>query len=83
MKKLYSDLLDCYSEEKLKLKKAPAVSSDRIYALANAKAGKENVFMEKKHNRLPVVLAVVVAAVLLMGAGYLVAYNSITDFFVR
>ncbi|MCD7732857.1 MAG: DUF4179 domain-containing protein [Oscillospiraceae bacterium] len=83
MKQLYSDLLDSYGEEKIRLKKAPAVSSDRIYALANAKAGKENVFMKKKHNRLPVVLAVVVAAVLLMGAGYLVAYNSITDFFVR
>ncbi|MCD7848195.1 MAG: DUF4179 domain-containing protein [Oscillospiraceae bacterium] len=82
MKKLYSDLLDSYGEEKIRLKKAPAVSSDRIYALANTKAGKENVFMEKKHHRLPVVLAVVVAAVLLMGAGYLVAYNSITDYFV-
>ncbi|MCD7771424.1 MAG: DUF4179 domain-containing protein [Oscillospiraceae bacterium] len=81
MKKLYSDLLDCYGEEKIRLKKAPAVSTDRIYALANTKAGKENVFMEKKHHRLPVVLAVVVAAVLLMGAGFAAASNNLTSFF--
>ncbi|MCD7784161.1 MAG: DUF4179 domain-containing protein [Oscillospiraceae bacterium] len=81
MKQLYSDLLDSYGEEKIRLKKAPAVSSDRIYALANTKAGKENVIMEKKHNRLPVVLAVVIAAVLLMGAGFAAASNSLTSFF--
>ncbi len=84
MKKLISDLLDCYGEEKIRLKKAPAVSTDRIYALANTKAGKENVFMEKRHNRrLPVILTVVVAIVLLMGAGFVVAHDSITDYFVR
>ncbi len=65
MKKLYSDLLDCYSEEKLKLKKAPAVSSDRIYALANAKAGKENVIMTRTHRRLPAVVATIMAAIIL------------------
>lgn len=81
MKQLYSDLLDSYGEEKIRLKKAPAVNSDRIYALANAKAGKENVFMEKKHHRLPIVLAVVVAAVLLMGAGFVAASNNLTSFF--
>ncbi|MCD8006324.1 MAG: DUF4179 domain-containing protein [Oscillospiraceae bacterium] len=83
MKKLFSDLFDCYSEDNIRLRKTPAVSTDRIYALANTKAGKENVFMEKKHHRLPVVLAVVVAAVLLMGAGFVVAHNSITDYFVN
>ncbi len=81
MKKLYSDILDCLCEEKIRLRKTPAVSSDRIYTLANAKAGKENVFMENKHRRLPVVLAVVVAAVLLMGAGFAAASNNLTSFF--
>lgn len=83
MNRLISDLLDSYGEEKIRFKKAPAVNPDRIYALANTKAGKENVFMEKRHRRLPVALAVVVAAVLLMGAGFVVAHNSITDYFVR
>ncbi len=73
MKKLYSDLLDSYGEEKIRLKKAPAVSSDRIYALANTKAGKENVIMNKTHRKLPAVFAVAMAAVILTITGFAAA----------
>ncbi|MCC8196887.1 MAG: DUF4179 domain-containing protein [Ruminococcus sp.] len=81
MKQLYSDLLDSYGEEKIRLKKAPAVSSDRIYALANAKAGKENIIMNKTHRKLPIILVAAVAMVLLMGAGVVAATGGITGWF--
>ncbi len=80
MKRNVKDIFDCYSDEKIKLKESPSVNDDRVCALTDTMLGKE-VTIKKTFRKFPVILAAVVAAVLLMGAGFIATSDSIDGWF--
>ncbi|MCD7823420.1 MAG: hypothetical protein LUG86_05315 [Oscillospiraceae bacterium] len=75
------DIFDCYSDESTRLEEAPAVSDDRVCSLTNTKLGRENIIVKKVYRKLPIVLVAVMAVVLLMGAGFVAASDSIDGWF--
>ncbi len=75
------DVFDCYSDESVSLKDSPSSSDNRVCALTNNKLGRENIIIKKVYRKLPIVLLAVVAAVLLMGAGFIAASDSIDGWF--
>lgn len=81
MKMNLKDVFDCYSDENIKLKDAPTSSDDRVYSLTNTKLGKDNAVFKKRLRKYPVILAAVVAVVMLMGAGFVAASDSIDGWF--
>ncbi|MCC8196885.1 MAG: hypothetical protein LIO49_08875 [Ruminococcus sp.] len=81
MKMNLKDVFDCYSDENIKLKDAPTSSDDRVSSLTNTKLGRENIAVKKTFRRLPVVLVSVFAVVMLMGAGFVAASDSIDGWF--
>lgn len=81
MKCNLKDVFDCYSDEKIKLKESPSVSDNRVCALTDTMLGKE-ITTKKTFRRFPIVLVAVVAVVLLMGAGFIAASDSIDGWFM-
>ncbi len=81
MKMNLKDVFDCYSDENIRLKDAPTSSDDRVCSLTNTKLGRENIIMKKVYRKFPIVLVAVMAIVLLMGAGFVAASDSIDGWF--
>ncbi|MCD8005781.1 MAG: hypothetical protein LUF29_02240 [Oscillospiraceae bacterium] len=75
------DVFDCYSDEDIRLKDSPSSSDDRVCSLTNTKLGRENAVFKKRLRKYPVILVAVIAVVLLMGAGFVAASDSIDGWF--